>query len=385
MKQLTRKTLGLLLAFVMVLALLPGLTVTAQAVKLSYYLYGSVSNYTFNDDYLMQYDENREEMFLKGVRLDKGDTFKVASTIDGGTLYTIFPEGIDNAYTVAEDGTYDVYFRPDGQGGEGWYAGYIYVAPSAAPVAPLFGTYTLDIPSALTVANKGWNASAGISATGELPEGKTISVVATSGDEFALVNRLNNDKKIAYTLATATDAAETTTWTFEALSTEKQTLPMGVIVADYTNMPAGTYEDTVTFTVKVVDLAKPTLADALTNGATFAVTFEVHEDTYVASFTANAEGKLENPTLTKNGSPITLAESSSQKGYYVEAEHYNGFFNVIFYYHLDEGPHPDGTEYISFDVAENVHHYNKGISNITINGVDVTDSIPYAAYSGPGE
>lgn len=157
MKQLTRKTLGVLLALVMVLALLPGVTVTAQATE--------------------------------------------------------------------------------------------------PPAAPLFGTYTLTIPSALNIANPGWNATDGISASGELPQGKTLSVTASSDGEFALVNNLNSEKKIPYALAAATDATPTDVWTFDSVTAEAQTLPMGVIVEDYTDMPAGTYEDTVTFTVKVVDAA----------------------------------------------------------------------------------------------------------------------------------
>ena len=124
------------------------------------------------------------------------------------------------------------------------------------PAAPLFGTYTLTIPSALNIANPGWNATDGISASGELPQGKTLSVTASSDGEFALVNNLNSEKKIPYALATATDATPTDVWTFDSVTAEAQTLPMGVIVEDYTDMPAGTYEDTVTFTVKVVDAAK---------------------------------------------------------------------------------------------------------------------------------
>ncbi len=259
MKQTIRKTLGVLLALVMVLALLPGVTVTAQASEpLSFYVCGSMSDWMISSDYLMTLDASANEMYIKGVTLQKDWQFKIVSSADGQDVKSWFPEGMENAYVVPEDGVYDIRFRYDGQVGPEWYAGCILVTPAVPdePAGPLFGTYTLTIPSALNITNPGWNATDGISASGTLPQGKTLSVTASSDGEFALVNNLNSEKKIPYALATATDATPTDVWTFDSVTAEAQTLPMGVIVEDYTDMPAGTYEDTVTFTVKVVDAAK---------------------------------------------------------------------------------------------------------------------------------
>ena len=259
MKQTIRKTLGVLLALVMVLALLPGVTVTAQASEpLSFYVCGSMSDWMISSDYLMTLDASANEMYIKGVTLQKDWQFKIVSSADGQDVKSWFPEGMENAYVVPENGVYDIRFRYDGQVGPEWYAGCILVTPAVPdePAGPLFGTYTLTIPSALNITNPGWNATDGISASGELPQGKTLSVTASSDGEFALVNNLNSEKKIPYALATATDATPTDVWTFDSVTAEAQTLPMGVIVEDYTDMPAGTYEDTVTFTVKVVDAAK---------------------------------------------------------------------------------------------------------------------------------
>ena len=115
-------------------------------------------------------------------------------------------------------------------------------------------TYTLTIPSTLTVADKGWNATDGISATGTLATGKKLTVTATSGDEFALVNQSDNTQKVGYTLATAsTDTTATTSWTFDSLSSTAATQPMGIIVENYDDKPAGTYTDTVTFTASLED------------------------------------------------------------------------------------------------------------------------------------
>ena len=110
-------------------------------------------------------------------------------------------------------------------------------------------SYTLEIPATLTVANSGWNATSGISATGTLESGKKLTVTASSDGEYALVSGTN---KVGYMLATAsTDTEATTSWTFDSLSSTATNKAMGIIVEDYSAKPAGTYTDTVTFTAKV--------------------------------------------------------------------------------------------------------------------------------------
>ena len=117
-------------------------------------------------------------------------------------------------------------------------------------------SYTITIPSTLTVKNSGWNATAGISATGSLESGKKLIVTATSDDEFALVNQSDNMQKVGYILAaTSEDTTATTSWTFDSLSNTATTKTMGIIVDDYSSKPAGTYQDTVTFTAKVETVA----------------------------------------------------------------------------------------------------------------------------------
>ena len=112
-------------------------------------------------------------------------------------------------------------------------------------------TYTLTIPSTLTVADKGWNATDGISATGTLASGKKLTVTASSANSFKLKSGNN---EVGYTLATAsTDTEATTSWTFDSLSSTATKKDMGIIVEDYSEKPAGSYQDTVTFTAKVED------------------------------------------------------------------------------------------------------------------------------------
>ena len=102
-------------------------------------------------------------------------------------------------------------------------------------------TYTLTIPSTLSVANSGWNATDGISATGTLASGKKLTVTASSDGEFALVNQSDNTQKVGYKLATAsTDTEATTSWTFDSLSDTAAKKDMGTIVEYYSSKPAGT-------------------------------------------------------------------------------------------------------------------------------------------------
>lgn len=125
-------------------------------------------------------------------------------------------------------------------------------------------TYTLTIPSTLSVANSGWNATDGISATGTLESGKKLTVTAASANSWALKSGENS---VGYKLAAASgDSTATTSWEFTELSTTAATKPMGIIVDDYSSKPAGEYTDTVTFTAKV-EGARPAYYDKLTSGA----------------------------------------------------------------------------------------------------------------------
>ena len=127
-------------------------------------------------------------------------------------------------------------------------------------------SYTLTIPSTLSVANSGWNATDGISATGTLASGKKLTVTASSANSFKLKSGNN---EVGYKLATAsTDTEATTSWEFTELSSTATKKDMGIIVEDYSSKPAGTYTDTVTFTAKVEDaVTAPTLAGVtLTDG-----------------------------------------------------------------------------------------------------------------------
>ena len=61
-------------------------------------------------------------------------------------------------------------------------------------------TYTLTIPSTLTVENSGWNSIGNISAAGTLATGKKLSVTAASANSFALKS---GDNSVNYTIKNA--------------------------------------------------------------------------------------------------------------------------------------------------------------------------------------
>ena len=103
--------------------------------------------------------------------------------------------------------------------------------------------YTITIPATLSVTDSGWNAIGDISATGTLASGKKLTVTASSDDKFTLVSGAN---EVAYKLANDTekektyaDAAETKSWDFTALSETPATKPIGIVVEDYSDKPAG--------------------------------------------------------------------------------------------------------------------------------------------------
>ena len=113
-------------------------------------------------------------------------------------------------------------------------------------------TYTITIPSTLTVENSGWNSIGNISASGTLEDGKKLNITATSLNNFALKS---GDNSVTYTIKNAsTDTKATTSWDFtkEQLTTGA-TQAIGIDVSDYSSKPAGTYQDTVTFTAMVKD------------------------------------------------------------------------------------------------------------------------------------
>ena len=124
--------------------------------------------------------------------------------------------------------------------------------------------YTLTIPASFDIKNEGWNEIGDISVTGQLADGRKLVVNAESDGEFALVNQSDDTQKIDYTLKNSAEGEETTSWEFEELSETPATQKIGVDVAPFRGMSAGSYTDTVTFTASVEDAVNIVDLSALT-------------------------------------------------------------------------------------------------------------------------
>ena len=160
-------------------------------------------------------------------------------------------------------------------------------------------TYTITIPSTLTVQDKGWNATSGISATGTLATGKKLTVTASSANSWALKS---GDNSVGYTLTTAEGGSQTSDWEFTELSDNAATKPMGIIVENYDNKPAGTYTDTVTFTAKVENAGIPISSVTINNAPTEALF-------------VNSTGTLTATVLPNDATDKTITWSSSAPDY----------------------------------------------------------------------
>lgn len=113
-------------------------------VPTGYYLVGTMNGWELNSNYkLTQNTENTSEYYINNVALSASDELKVVYTSDGKTKNTFYPT--ESNYTNSTAGTYFVYFRPDGKGGDGWHYGTIYATTTASvsvAMAPAgYGTY----------------------------------------------------------------------------------------------------------------------------------------------------------------------------------------------------------------------------------------------------
>ena len=166
--------------------------------------------------------------------------------------------------------------------------------------------YVLTIPATLDVQQAGWNATDGLAA--QVKSGDTfsatkkLSVTASSANNWTLKS---GDNSVGYTLTTASGGSQTTTWVFSAdeLNTSGGTTKaMGIVVDDYSGKPAGTYQDTVTFTASLVDASIPVSDITINNAPTEAL--------YV-----NSTGTLTATVSPSNATDQTVTWTSSDPDY----------------------------------------------------------------------
>lgn len=168
-------------------------------------------------------------------------------------------------------------------------------------------SYILTIPSTLTVADKGWNATTdGISATGTLADGKKLTVTASSANNWALKQQDGNET-VSYTMKETADGAAKTAWEFTTLP---GSATLGIDVADYSSKPAGIYQDTVTFTAKVESASTPVTAITINKTAT---TIQVGNNETL-SVTAVTPDNATDQTVTWSSDKETVATVNATTG-----------------------------------------------------------------------
>lgn len=104
-----------------------------DAVKVNaapdYYLVGTMTDPKWSTDNASVFnpvknDNGLEEYKASAVALSKDDAFKAYDSKDD----IWYPDGVDTNYIVTADGTYDIYFRPNGDGNEDWHEDVLYAA-----------------------------------------------------------------------------------------------------------------------------------------------------------------------------------------------------------------------------------------------------------------
>lgn len=107
----------------------------------SYYVVGSMNGWEPNDMYRLSKNGNVQgEYVIKNLIIYAGNSFKIKfAEYDANNPNTgWYPDGMGNDYNITESGSYNIYFRPDGNGGSDWWGGtygkFFYVeGPFAIP------------------------------------------------------------------------------------------------------------------------------------------------------------------------------------------------------------------------------------------------------------
>jgi len=106
--------------------------VTLESAAVKYYVAGSMNGWGANEAYRLTPSNDGE--FMGEFNFAANDEFKVIG-VEGETT-TWYPDGMGNNFQITQDGTYKIFFRPEGgQPEPEWYAGYFKVIMKEEPVA----------------------------------------------------------------------------------------------------------------------------------------------------------------------------------------------------------------------------------------------------------
>jgi hypothetical protein len=95
-----------------------------------YYLVGTMNSWTPAAEYLFALNPDNDGEYVLNATLAAEDAFKVVYVKEDEKITWYPAEAGDYVVDADHAGAKAIYFRPDYQGGEGWYAGCIYVAPN---------------------------------------------------------------------------------------------------------------------------------------------------------------------------------------------------------------------------------------------------------------
>ena len=158
-----------------------------------FYLVGSFNEWQIDQNYKLVLNAEAEgEYYINGVELSANDVFKVQSAAGDW-----FPNGMDNNYVISADGTYDIYFRPNYDGGDDWYYNCIY----AADVTPIDYGETVEVTLALTGYGTYYNNEKMVT----LPTGVVAYAVSdVTGDQPTYVEIADGDSETNNTVPAST-------------------------------------------------------------------------------------------------------------------------------------------------------------------------------------
>ena len=158
-----------------------------------FYLVGSFNEWQIDQNYKLVLNAEAEgEYYINGVELSANDVFKVQSAAGDW-----FPNGMDNNYVISADGTYDIYFRPNYDGGDDWYYNCIY----AADVTPIDYGETVEVTLALTGYGPYYNNEKMVT----LPTGVVAYAVSdVTGDQPTYVEIADGDSETNNTVPAST-------------------------------------------------------------------------------------------------------------------------------------------------------------------------------------